>query len=78
MDSLTKARVRVHTGRLDRVAAELDAGSKIVARARDEGEMALRERNSRRKALLVPVLVIAAVVVSLGAYIRELERNEKS
>jgi Cytochrome c3 len=78
MDSLTKARVRVHTARLAPVAAELDAGSKVVARANSEGDDALRERNSRRKGLLVPVLAIAAVILSLGACIRELERNGNS
>jgi hypothetical protein len=78
MDSLTKARVRVHTARVAKVDAELEAGSRIATEARNEAEGALRERNSRRKALLVPVLAIAAVVFCLGAYIRELERDGKS
>ena len=78
MDFLTKARVRVHTAKLARVNAELNAGMKIAQRARNDGESALKERNSRRKALLVPVLAIAAVVLSLGAYIRELERKGDS
>jgi hypothetical protein len=78
MDSLTKARVRVHTGRLAKVDAELEAGSKIAMQARNEADSALKERNSRRKALLIPVLAIAAVVFCLGAYIRELERNGNS
>jgi len=75
MDTLTKARVRVHTSRLGKLESELTAGSRILAQARSEGDAAIRKRNSRRKGLLVPVIVIAAVVFSLGAYIRELERN---
>jgi cytochrome c554/c'-like protein len=78
MDSLTKARVRVHTARAAAVDSELDAGSKILARAERQGEDAMRERNARRKGLLIPVLAMAAVVFSLGAYIRDLERGDAS
>jgi Cytochrome c3 len=78
MDFLTKARVRVHTARLTLVDAELDAGSKVIARAQRGGEDAIRERNARRKGLLVPLLAVAAVVFSLGAFIRDLERGDPS
>jgi cytochrome c3-like protein len=78
MDALTKARVRVHSAQLAKLDSELTAGSRVLARARSEGDAAIRERNSRRKGLLVPVIVIAAMVFSLGAYIRELERNSDS
>jgi len=74
-ESLTKARVRVHTASLARVDAELDAGITVAAKARSSAEEALHERTRRRKELIVPLTALLAVVVSLGAYIRELERN---
>jgi hypothetical protein len=74
-DALTKARVTLHTATLTRVAADVDAGAKIVAKAQSAGEAALRERDKRRKSILIPVLAIVALVVTLGAYVRELERN---
>jgi len=75
---LTKARVRVHTARVAPVDAELQAGSKIIGRVQREGEDAVRERNARRKGLFVPLLAVAVVVFSLGAYIRDLERGNPS
>lgn len=78
MDSLTKARVRVHTARSAAVDSELDAGSKILARAERQGGDAIHERDARRRGLLIPVLAMAAVVFSLGAYIRDLERGDSS
>ena len=78
MDYLIKARVRVHTARIGAVDAELESGSKVIARAQHEGEDAIRQRNGRRKGLLVPLLAVAVVVFSLGAYIRDLERGDPS
>jgi hypothetical protein len=74
-EALTKARVRVHTARAAQVDAELETGSKAETRARAAGESALKERDRRRKALLVPIGAIAVVVLSLGICIRELERS---
>jgi hypothetical protein len=75
---LTKARVRVHTARVASVDAELEAGSKVIAQAQRDSEDAVHERNTRRKGLLVPLLAVAVVVFSLGAYIRDLERGNPS
>jgi len=77
-DSLTKARVRVHTARLEKVNAELDAGSKPAVAALSAGEAAMKERSFRRQIVLVPGIAILAVVLALGFYIRELERSEQS
>jgi hypothetical protein len=76
-DALTKARVRVHTASLPRVDAELNAGTTVAIKARNTAEEALRERTRRRKELIIPVTAFLAVVISLGAYIRELERKER-
>jgi len=74
-DALTKARVRVHTASLPRVEAELNAGRTVVLKAHNTAEEALRERTRRRKELLIPMTAFLAVAISLGAYIRELERK---
>lgn len=76
-EALTKARVRVHTASLARVDAELSTGITVVAKARSSAEEALHERTRRRKELIVPLFAVLAVVVSLGAYIRELERKDR-
>ena len=73
-DALTKARITLHTATLSRVKEDVDAGFRIVAKAHQAGETALRERDSRRKSVLIPLLVTVALLVSLGAYIREIER----
>ncbi len=76
-EALTKARVRVHTASLPRVDAELNTGTTVAIKARNTAEEALRERTRRRKELIIPVSAFLAVVISLGAYIRELERKER-
>ena len=76
-EALTKARVRVHTASLTRVDAELDTGITVAAKAKSSAEEALHERTQRRKELIVPLSAVLAVVISLGAYIRELERKDR-
>ncbi|HST09608.1 MAG TPA: multiheme c-type cytochrome [Terriglobales bacterium] len=76
-DSLTKARVRVHTASLPRVDAELSTGTTVALKARNTAEEALRERTRRRKQLIIPMTAFVAVMISLGAYIRDLERKER-
>ena len=76
-EALTKARVRVHTASLPRIDAELHTGTTVAIKARNTAEEALRERTRRRKELIIPVSAFLAVVISLGAYIRELERKER-
>ena len=55
---------------------ELNAGMTVAVKAHNTAEEALRERTRRRKELLIPVTAFLAVVISLGAYIRELERKQ--
>jgi hypothetical protein len=76
-DALTKARVRVHTVSLPRIDAELNTGTTLASKARNVAEEALRERTRRRRELIIPVSAFLAVVISLGAYIRELERKDR-
>ena len=66
----------MHTASLPRIEAELNAGRTVAVKAHNTAEEALRERTRRRKELLIPVTALLAVVISLGAYIRELERKQ--
>jgi len=74
--ALAKARVTVHTARLARVDAEVAEGAKIAAAASAGGEAALKERDRRRRSVILPLFAIAALMVSLGAYLREIEKTE--
>jgi len=74
--ALAKARVTVHTARLARVDAEVAEGTKIAAAALADGEAALKERDHRRKSVILPLFAIAALMVSLGAYLRAIEETE--
>ncbi|PYX80243.1 MAG: hypothetical protein DMG70_24715 [Acidobacteria bacterium] len=75
-DALTKARVTLHTATLSRVTEDVNVGAGIVAKAHQAGEAALRERGRRRKSVLIPLIAIVALLVSLGAYLREIERGQ--
>jgi cytochrome c3-like protein/doubled CXXCH motif protein len=74
-DALVKARVTLHTATFSRVTEEVNVGAGIVAKAQRAGEAALRERQRRRTFVLIPLIAIGALLVSLGAYIREIERG---
>jgi len=74
-DALMKARVSLHSAQPDRVVADLEAGKKIVANACVAGNAALRARNNRRKAVMLPVIALAALFVTAGLYVRALEKR---
>jgi len=73
-DALTKARVTLHTATLSRVTEDVNTGTAVVVKAHQAGEEALREQGRRRKLVLIPLVAIVALLFSLGAYIREIER----
>lgn len=73
-DALTKARVAVHAFKPDKVMAETKAGVAIADKGYAAGVQALHERNQRRLGLGFSLLAIAATLVGLRLYIRELER----
>ena len=66
----------LHTATLSRVTEDVNVGAGIVAKAHQAGEAALRERGRRRKSVLIPLIAIVALLVSLGAYLREIERGQ--
>jgi predicted CXXCH cytochrome family protein len=74
--ALGKARVTVHTARLDRVETEVKEGTRIAAAASTAGAAALQERDRRRRSVIVPLFAIAALAVALGAYLREIENTK--
>jgi hypothetical protein len=74
-DALTKARVSIHSAQLSAVEADVQAGNKVTAKAYAAGEAAMRERAYRRKGLAISVVAILAVVLALGAYLKDLERK---
>jgi hypothetical protein len=74
-DALIKARVSLHSAQPARVAADLEAGKRIVANAYVAGNAALRERNNRRKAVMLPVIALAALFVTACLYVRALEKR---
>jgi predicted CXXCH cytochrome family protein len=75
-DALAKARVSLHSAQPGRVATDLEAGAKVVAKAQAAGNSALKERNDRRRAIVLPIMALAGLFVTAGLYIRALEKKE--
>jgi hypothetical protein len=74
-DSLTKARVTIHTFQPTLVNQDIDAGLKIAAKDLQAGKDALAERDYRRRGLGYAVIFILMTVVGLFLYIRQIERG---
>jgi len=73
-DSLTKARVAIHSFRKDLVDQDVQAGLKIADKDLKAGQQAMVERNRRRAGLGISLLAIAMVLAGLWLYIRKIER----
>ena len=76
-DSLTKARVTIHSFQTDLVEQDIQSGLKIAAKDLQAGKDALRERDYRRMGLGVSVFAILIVLLGLRLYIRQIERPSK-
>jgi hypothetical protein len=72
-DSLTKARVTIHSFNPSKVDQEVQAAVKLADKTHQEGVAALAERDYRRKGLGLSLLAIVAVVVGLRLFIRQVE-----
>jgi hypothetical protein len=72
-DSLTKARVTIHSFQPKLIDQDIEAGMKITAKNLQAGKDALAERDYRRKGLGVTVVFILMTLVGLYLYIRQLE-----
>jgi hypothetical protein len=76
-DSLTKARVTIHSFQPELVEQDIQAGLKFAANDLQAGKDALKERNYRRWGLGVSVLIILIVLLGLRLYLREIEAPSK-
>jgi predicted CXXCH cytochrome family protein len=74
-DALTKARVTLHSVKLDLVNQDLDAGLKFAAKAHAGSQAALKERDFRRYGLGISLIAILAVVIGLRLVILKIEKN---
>src|SRR5271165_4022977 len=72
-DSLTKARVTIHSFRTDLVDQDIQAGLKIAAKNLQAGKKAMVERNYRRIGLGFSLVAIALVLVGLRLKIKQIE-----
>ncbi|MGD0507294.1 MAG: hypothetical protein ABSA27_05825 [Terriglobales bacterium] len=72
-DSLTKARVTIHSFRTDLVDQDIQAGLKIAAKNLQAGKEAMVERNYRRLGLGISLLAIGMVLAGLRLYIKKIE-----
>jgi len=72
-DSLTKARVTIHSFRTDLVDQDIQAGLKVAAQNLQAGKQAMVERNYRRVGLGISLLAIGMVLAGLWLYIKKIE-----
>ncbi len=72
-DSLTKARVTIHSFKTELVDQDIQAGLKFTAKDLQAGKDALQERNYRRVGLGVSVVAILLVLLGLFLYIKRIE-----
>jgi len=72
-DSLTKARVTIHSFRTDLVGEDVQAGLKIAAKSLQAGQKAMAERNYRRVGLGMALVAIGIMLVGLRLYIKKIE-----
>ena len=74
-DSLTKARVTIHSFKTELVEQDIQAGLKVAAKTQAEGQAALAERDRRRRGLGLSLGIILIVLLGLLLYIRQIESN---
>jgi nitrate/TMAO reductase-like tetraheme cytochrome c subunit len=72
-DSLTKARVTIHSFRTDLVDQDIQAGLKIAAKNLQAGKQAMVERNHRRLGLGISLIAVGIVLAGLWLYIKKIE-----
>jgi hypothetical protein len=72
-DSLTKARVTIHSFRQDLVDQDIQAGLKIAAQNLRAGKAAMVERNHRRLGLGISLIAVGIVLAGLWLYIKKIE-----
>lgn len=76
-DSLTKARVTLHTFQPKKVDADIAAGTTIADKSLVAAQNAIHESKFRRAGLGVSLLTVLAVLAGLTFFIRDYERRPK-
>jgi len=72
-DSLTKARVTIHSFRTDLVDQDIQAGMKVAAKDLQVGKEAMVERDRRRVGLGISLIAIGIALAGLWLYVRKIE-----
>jgi hypothetical protein len=72
-DSLTKARVTIHSFRTELVDEDIQAGLKIAAKNLQAGNAAMAERNHRRVGLGLSLVAIALMLLGIRLYMKKVE-----
>jgi len=72
-DSLTKARVTIHSFRKDLVDQDIQTGLKVAAKDLQAGNEAMVERNRRRVGLGISLIAVGIVMAGLWLYIKKIE-----
>jgi hypothetical protein len=73
-DSLTKARVVIHSFKPELVDEDVQAGLKIANNDLQAGQQAMVERNRRRVGLAISLIAIGMLLAGLWLYIRKIEQ----
>ncbi|MFB3815910.1 MAG: cytochrome c3 family protein [Terriglobales bacterium] len=77
-DSLTKARVTLHSFQEKEIEKDVNDGLKTAQKTAEAGIQALRERDYRRAGLGFSLLAIVVVLFGLRLAIKEVERDKQS
>ena len=77
-DTLTKARVTIHSANVARVQQDIQPGLVAAARNYEAGKDALKERNYRRYGLGLSLIAIAIVITGLKLYLKQIESGQNS
>ena len=72
-DSLTKARVTIHSFRKDLIDQDIRAGMDIAQKNLQAGQNAMLERNHRRIGLALSLIAITFMIVGLMLHIKRIE-----
>ena len=73
-DSLTKARVAIHSFKPDVIRPSIQAGMNTAGKDLKAGQDAMIERNHRRQGLGLSLIAIGMMVVGLRLYINKIEK----
>ena len=77
-DSLTKARVSLHSFSEAGIEEDISNGTKTAKKTHEAAVAALQQRQYRRMGLLVSLATILLTVAALGFFIRQIENGKKS